>query len=163
MVPNTGRLSSLSEQNPESIEALAETLELEPGELGLSMFEVVDEDHAKRLAAMWALSVLNNPDTIGYLYWSQEAIEELGLNLVPTENRRLPAELSRQHREGVGADQAAARTELVRAALLRDGCRVGRVTQGQVKRRGAAFLERGELDRASVGEKWLKKIDRLRL
>ena len=117
--------------DPLHIAEAAKDLSLRPGEDGLSLFEVADEDHGKRIATLFGVHktrILGRSEHVDYVLIPADLFGSFRLNVVTVPDPVLGPQLSDRHREVKGITAAIA-VDLA-AAILSDG----RFTVDRIKR-----------------------------
>ena len=117
------------------VAAAAKDLTLRPGEDGLSLFEVADEDDGKRTATLFGVHrtlTLGRSEHVDYVLIPADVFGTFRLKIVTAPDPELGPHLSSRHREAKGITDAIA-VDLA-AAILNDGrFKVDRVKKQDVE------------------------------
>lgn len=108
--------------DPSHVAEAARDLSLRPGEDGLSLFEIADEEEGRRVATgigVHKMLTLGRSDHVDYLLIPPDVFAHLGLIVVPAPDLRLGPQLSGLHREAKGLTDAI--TLELAAAILKEG------------------------------------------
>jgi hypothetical protein len=100
----------------------AKDLSLRPGEDGLSLFEVADEEDGKRIATLIGVHktlIFGRSEHVDYLLIPSDLLSNFRLNVVTVPDPELGPQLSERHREAEGITTEIA-VDLA-AAILNDG------------------------------------------
>jgi hypothetical protein len=127
--------------DPSHVAEAARDLSLRLGEDGLSLFEVADEEEARRVATGIGVNkmlTLGRSDHVDYLLIPSDDFARLGLIIVPEPDHRLGPELSGLHREAKGITDAMS-LKLAAAILETGHFQVNRIKKQDVEKaaRGA--------------------------
>ncbi len=121
--------------DPLDVAAAAMDLSLRPGEDGLSLFAIDDEDDGKRIATLFGVHrvrILGRSEHVDYVLIPADLVGSVQLNVVRAPDPELGPQLSERHREAKGITNAIA-VDLA-AAILKDGrFKVDRVTKQDVE------------------------------
>ncbi len=128
------------------VAAAARDLSLRPGEDGLSLFEVDDEEDGRRVATLLGVSkklTRGRSDHVDYILVPSDVFGGPGLSVVPAPDPALGPELSERHREVKGITDAIS---LRLATVLLEG---GRFQLARIPRQE---IDRAALDATAPGE-----------
>jgi hypothetical protein len=121
--------------DPLDVAAAAKDLTLRPGEDGLSLFEVVDEDDGKRIATLFGVHrtlTLGRSDHVDYILIPADLFGTFRSKVVTAPDPGLGPHLSSRHRQAKGITDAIA-VDLA-ASILNDGrFKVDRVKKQDVE------------------------------
>ncbi len=122
--------------DPSHVAEAARDLSLRPGEDGLSLFEVADEEEGRRVATsigVHKMLTLGRADHVDYILIPSDDFARLGLAVVPEPDLRLGPELSALHREAKGiTDEMSLK---LAAAILETGqVQVNRIKKQDVEK-----------------------------
>jgi hypothetical protein len=128
------RWQGRSADDPAHVAAAARDLSLRPGEDGLSLFRVDDEDDGRRVATLLGVYKTlerGQSDHVDYILIPSDVFAALGLSVVPVPDPALGPELAERHREAKGITDPIG---VQLAAILLDEQRVqlGRIPRQEV-------------------------------
>jgi hypothetical protein len=110
-----------SPDNPEHVRSAAADIRIRAssGEQGLSVFRVLNEEEAQKVAVLYVFTVLgfDRPDKIEYLLIPTECFKDLGLHPQAVRDDHLHWFLSERHHEIVGLNDHLSE-ELARRILM---------------------------------------------
>jgi hypothetical protein len=124
----------------------ARDLSLRPGEDGLSLFQVEDEEDGRRVATLLGVhkgSLRGHSDHVDDILVSSDDFARFGLGVVPVPDPTLGAVLSQRHREVKGITDDIS-TRLATALLEEKRFRLDRIKRQDI--------DRAALDAATPGE-----------
>jgi hypothetical protein len=122
--------------DPAHVAAAAKDLSLRPGEDGLSLFRVDDEEDGRQVATLLGVYKTlerGRSDHVDYLLIPSDAFATLGLSVVPVPDPVLGPELSGRHREAKGLTDAIS-LNLAAILLGEKRVRLGRIPRQEVDR-----------------------------
>jgi hypothetical protein len=122
--------------DPSHVAEAARDLSLRPGEEGLSLFEVADEEEGRQVATGIGVNkvlTLGRSDHVDYLLIPSEVFERLALTVVPVPDPSLEPLLSKLHREAKGITDAIS-LELAAAILETGGFNVNRIKKQDIEK-----------------------------
>ncbi len=129
------RWESRRADDPLHVTEAAKDLTLRPGEDGLSLFEVADEDDGKRIATLFGVHrtlTLGQSEHVDYVLVPADLFGSFPLNVIAAPDPELGQQLSERHREAKGITNEIA-VDLA-AAILNDGqFAVGRIKKQDVE------------------------------
>jgi hypothetical protein len=120
--------------DPAHVAAAAKDLSLRPGEDGLSLFQVDDEEDGRRVATLAGVSKAiqrGRSDHLDYLLIPSDVFAALGLNVVRVPDPALGPELSGRHREAMGITDAIS-VQFAVILLGEKRVRLGRIPRQEV-------------------------------
>ncbi len=120
--------------DPAHVAAAAKDLSLRPGEDGLSLFQVDDEEDGRRVATLLGVFKAlerGRSDHLDYLLIPPDVFATLGLSVVPVPDPALGPELSERHREAKGMADAIT-LQLAAILLGEKRVRLGRIARQEV-------------------------------
>jgi hypothetical protein len=113
----------------------AKDLSLRPGEVGLSLFEVADEDDGKRIATLFGVHrtrVLGRCEHVDYVLIPADLLGSSQWNVVAAPDPALGPQLSERHREAKGITNAIA-VDLAVAILIDGRFKVVRINKRDIE------------------------------
>jgi hypothetical protein len=122
--------------DPAHVAAAAKDLSLRPGEDGLSLIRVDDEDDGRRVATrlgVYKALERGQSDHVDYILIPPDVFATLGLSVVPVPDPALGPELSDRHREAKGITDAIS-AKLATALLGDQRFQLGRIPRQEVDR-----------------------------
>jgi hypothetical protein len=132
--------------DPAHVAAAARDLGLRPGEDGLSMFRVDDEEDGRRVATLlgaYKSLIRGRSDHVDYILVFSEVFAGFGLSIVPVPDPPLGPELSGRHREVKGITDAIS-LRLAAVLLEEKRFRLGRIPRPDVDRAARDTTTPGE-------------------
>jgi hypothetical protein len=127
--------------NPSHVAEAARDLSLRPGEDGLSLYQVDDEEDGKRVATLFGVykrRTRGASDHVDYILISEDAFARFGLGVLPAPNPELGPELSKRHREVRGISDSISQ-ELAAFILEEKRFKLARIKRQDIDK--AALLE----------------------
>jgi hypothetical protein len=125
-----------SADDPAHVAAAAQDLGLRPGEDGLSLFQVDDEEDGRRLATrlgVFKTLERGRSDHVDYILIPSDVFAALALSVVPVPDPALGPELSDRHREAKGITDVI--SVKLAATLLGDKrVQLGRIPRQEIDR-----------------------------
>ncbi len=116
------RWHSRSPDDPLDVAEAAKDLSLRPGEAGLSLFEVEDDEDGRRIATLFGVHrtlTFGRSDHVDYLLVPAGVFASFGLTIAAAADPRLGPQLSERHREANVVTNATGIS--LAAAILKDG------------------------------------------
>ena len=121
--------------DPLHVAAAAKDLSLRSGEVGLSLFEVADEDDGKRIATLFGVHrtrILGRSEHVDYVLIPADLLGSSQLNVVAAPDPELGPQLSERHREAMGITNAIA-VDLAAAILIDGRFKVDRIKKQDIE------------------------------
>jgi hypothetical protein len=122
--------------DPAHVAAAARDLSLRPGEDGLSLFRVDDEQDGRRVATLLGVYKAlerGQSDHVDYILIPSDVFATLGLSIVPVPDPALGPELSDRHREAKGITDVIS-VKLAATLLSEQRVQLGRIPRQEVDR-----------------------------
>jgi hypothetical protein len=132
--------------DPAHVAAAAKDLSLRPGEDGLSVFQVDDEEDGRRVATLlgvYKTLIRGRSDHVDYILVPPEVFAGFGLSVVPVPDPSLGPELSERHREVKGITDAIS-MRLAAVLLEEKRFQLGRIPRQDIDRAARGTTTPGE-------------------
>jgi hypothetical protein len=145
-VARTRWLDDRRADDPVHVAAAARDLILRPGEDGLSLFQVEDEEDGRRVATLLGVhkrSLRGHSDHVDYILVPSNDFVGFGLSVVPVPDPTLGADLSQRHREVKGITDDIS-TRIATALLQEKRFRLNRINRQDIDRAALDFVAPGE-------------------
>jgi hypothetical protein len=143
--------------DPGQVAAAAEDLRLGPGEAGLSIFRIDEEDEVRGVGVRYALTCRRKPEHLDYVLFPEELATDLGLTVTPTSAAGLHPYLNDRHYEILGLTEEL-RLRLAAAILGREDRRVGRIRDKALIALGLEVCRRDPALREHLKGDWPSKL-----
>ena len=143
--------------DPGQVAEAAEDLRLGPGEAGLSVFRIDEEDEIREVGLRFALTCRRKPEHLDFVLFPEDLATELGLSVRPTSVAGLHPYLNDRHHEILGLTDEL-RMRLAAAILGREDRRVGRIRDRALTTLGLELCRRDPSLREHLKGDWSAKL-----
>ena len=143
--------------DPGQVAEAAEDLRLGPGEAGLSIFRIDEEDEVREIGVRYALTCRRKPEHLDYVLFPEDLATDLGLTVTPTSTAGLHPYLNDRHYEILGLTEEL-RLRLAAAILGREDRRVGRIRVKALIALGLEVCRRDPTLREHLKGDWPSKL-----
>jgi hypothetical protein len=143
--------------DPGQVAEAAEDLRLGPGEVGLSVFRIDEENEIREVGVRYALTCRRKSEHLDYVLFPEELAKDLGLTVTPTSIAGLHPYLNDRHYEISGLT-GELRLRLAAAILGLEDRRVGRIRDKALIAFGLEVCRRDPALREHLKGDWPTKI-----